>query len=310
MALAAPSSLLPPGDRDGEPRKTRPLGPSLGRVRVGHRNRRRPSWLVAAVLVAALGLTGCGEDQPVSTGASTPAAPQVVRLQVGGQPAVAVVPNTDAPRGLVLYLHGFGGDAASLEDGEEQVRIVDRLVADGYVVAASDAHLDAFGNAASQQDHVDLAAELTRRYETSRTFLLAESMGGVAGTQILASDRIPHLLGMAAVSPLIDLDVARGTEQESSLRRAYGGSLPTGVANPAAQPASAFAGTHLRFYLAAEDELVVSADNADPLVARLRNVADVSVVACSGGHVDSSCFQAEDVAGWFGALARSAPQPD
>jgi alpha-beta hydrolase superfamily lysophospholipase len=246
----------------------------------------------------------------VSTGASTPAAPQVVRLQVGGQPAVAVVPNTDAPRGLVLYLHGFGGDAASLEDGEEQVRIVDRLVADGYVVAASDAHLDAFGNAASQQDHVDLAAELTRRYETSRTFLLAESMGGVAALQLLAADRIPHLMGMAAISPLTDLDVATVSPYDAIVRQAYGGRWPVGTENPAALPAESFRDDHLRFYLAADDEVTVSAENADPLAARLQGIADVSIVPCDGGHVDPSCFQPDDLAGWFDQLVRTATTGD
>jgi alpha-beta hydrolase superfamily lysophospholipase len=259
--------------------------------------------VVLTVLGIAAGLVGCAQPVDRSVG-------RVEELRVGGQAAVAIVPAVQDPVGLVVYLHGIDDDHTVLQSDDKRIQLVRRLVTDGYVVAASDAHFNAWGNPESQDDYVSLAAELTRRYGTPRTFLLAESMGGVAGTQILASDRIPHLLGMAAVSPLIDLDVARGTEQESSLRRAYGGSLPTGVANPAAQPASAFAGTHLRFYLAAEDELVVSADNADPLVARLRNVADVSVVACSGGHVDSSCFQAEDVAGWFGALARSAPQPD
>jgi alpha-beta hydrolase superfamily lysophospholipase len=230
----------------------------------------------------------------------------VVELQVGGQRAVALVPDTDVPRGLVLYLHGFGEDAESLLGGEDQARIVERLVTDGYVVAASDAHLDVFGNAASQQDHVDLAAELTRRYGTSRTFLLAESMGGVAGLQLLAADRIPHLLGMAAISPLTDLDVASLSPYEPIVRQAYGGRLPVGAENPAALSAESFRGDHIRFYLAAEDDVTVSADNADPLAARLQGIADVSVVPCEGGHVDPSCFQPDDLAAWFDELARTA----
>lgn len=264
------------------------------------RTRRRAA---VGLLVVVLGASGCGAGDPVADPSAQPAAPEVVELTVGGQPAVAVVPDVEELSGLVLYVHGAGEDADSLQGGDDQARVTARLVSDGYVVAASDAHLDAFGNTASQQDYVDLAAELSDRYGTTRTFLLAESMGGVAGLQLLAGDRIPGLLGMAAISPLVDLDVIVGTDYETPVREAWGGRLPTGTENPAELPAEAFAGTSLRFYLAAEDELVVSAQNADPLVARLQGVADVSVVACEGGHIDPSCFQPDDLADWFGGLA-------
>ncbi|MGY1856585.1 serine aminopeptidase domain-containing protein [Modestobacter sp. SYSU DS0290] len=261
------------------------------------RGRRR---LLASVIGGGLllgwGLTGCGGSGP----ASEPA-PEVVDLVVDGEPATAVVP-PGTPRGLVLYLHGLNGDHTALANGD-QAGVVERLVDEGYVVAAGDAHRNAFGNDASQQSYVELAEELSDRYGTSRTFLIAESMGAVAGLQLVAADAIPDLQGMALISPLTNLAVTVGSEFEPQVRAAYGGELPTGPENPAELPAEDFAGENLRFYLAEDDDFVVSAENADPLIARLEGVAEVSVVPCQGGHVDASCFQPGDLAAWFDGLA-------
>ena len=85
--------------------------------------------------------------------------------------------------------------AAARAAAGSEAAVVSRLVDDGYVVAAGDAHFNAYGNEASQEDYVALAAEVARRYRTHRTFLLAESMGGVAGLHLLAGNRIPDLAG-------------------------------------------------------------------------------------------------------------------
>jgi alpha-beta hydrolase superfamily lysophospholipase len=274
-------------------------------VRGSARGAWAPSAAVAAVagLLVSLALVGCssGVEEPASTHV---AEPSVVELEVGGQAAVAVTPGSAPPRGLVLYLHGYGETAVSLTEGADQARIVDRLVADGYVVAASDAHFDAFGNAASQQAYVDLAAELTQRYGTDRTFLLAESMGALAGLQLMADERIPDIAGMAGINPLMNLGIAVGSYAEPLVRSAYGGRLPAGTEDPAQLPAEAFEGDAFRLYLAREDATVVTADNADPFVAKVRGIADVSVVQCMGRHVDPSCFQPDDLAAWFGDLGR------
>lgn len=263
-----------------------------------HPLRRQGAAAVAGCLVLLLALFGCS----AFGGADAPPEAHVENLVVDGQAALALVPGKTQPRGLVIYLHGFGGNHESLQSAD-QAGIADRLVADGYVVAASDAHFDAFGNAESQQAYVDLARELRDRYSTSRTFLLAESMGTVAALQIVAHDQIPDLVGMVAISGLTDLDTVAGTEFEPLLRQAYGGRLPTGAENPARLSASAFAGTRLRFYVTEGDDLVVSAENATPFVTKVQGVADVSVVQCTGGHVDASCFQPDDIADWLEALS-------
>ncbi|WP_369130482.1 alpha/beta hydrolase [Modestobacter roseus] len=257
---------------------------------------RRRGRMAVAGLLAAVALAGCGGGEP-----GPAPGPEVVDLVVDGEPATAVVP-PGTPRGLVLYLHGLNGDHTALANGD-QAGVVERLVDDGYVVAAADAHRNAFGNEASQQSYVTLAQELTDRYGTPRTFLIAESMGAVAGLKLVAADAIPDLAGAALISPLTDLAVTVGSEFEPQVRQAYGGELPIGAENPADLPAEEFAGEHLRFYLAADDDFVVSAQNADPLIARLEGVAEVSVVGCQGGHVDASCFQPDDLATWFDGLA-------
>jgi pimeloyl-ACP methyl ester carboxylesterase len=209
------------------------------------------------------------------------------------------VPLQQDPVGLLIYLHGLDDDHTVFQDEPKRVRVVERLLEDGYVVAASDAHLNDWGSPRSQDAYADLAADLAERYGTSRTFLLAESMGTPAALQLLTENRIPDLLGLAAVSPLVDLDVTLGTQQEDMVTRAWGGEFPTGTENPANLPTDAFAGARLRFYLAEEDTVTVSTENADPLLSRVDDVADVSVVNCEGGHVDDSCFQPDDLAAWF-----------
>lgn len=270
------------------------------------RRRSAPRRSVRVVVggLAALGLlVGCGSSSSSSTEPAASDEPEVVDLEIGGQQAVAVVPPGDSPTGLVLYVHGHGETHDSLQGGADQARVTERLVADGYVVAASDAHFDAWGNQASQQDYVALAAELKSRYGTPQTFLLAESMGGVAALQILAGDQIPDLAGLAGISMLVDPTVAAETQYGEELRAAYGGQLPTGTQNPLNLPAEQFAGDHIRLYIAPADTTVVYAQNAEPFLAKLQGVADVSVVSCEGGHIDPSCFQPDDLADWFDANA-------
>ena len=269
----------------------------------GASGRRRLPALVVAGLVA-LAVAGCVDSGAQDeAGSPTDGAPRTVELTVGGQPAAAIVPATRSPRGLVIYLHGYGGDHRSLQRGADEARVAQRLVAEGYVVAASDAHGDAWGNAASQQAYVDLAAQLTRRYATPRTFLWAVSMGTVAALQLLAHDRIPRLAGLAAVCPVTDLGFVVDSEFQPLVRQAYGGRLPTGTENPALLPAEDFRGDHIRFYVASHDQTVPTELNAGEFTPRVGPVADVTIVPCQGGHIDPSCFQPDDLTDWFDRLA-------
>jgi pimeloyl-ACP methyl ester carboxylesterase len=260
---------------------------------------------VAAALAATALLAGCGggSESPDDAPETPAAEPEVAEFTVDGQQAVAIAPGEGDPVGLVVFLHGLDDDNGALAEEQKRVDMVDALVAEGYVVAGSDGNFNAWGNEASQQGYVDLAAELAERYGTTDTYLIAESMGGVAGLQILADDRIPDVHGMALISPLVDLDVVLGTNQEGQVLEAYDGVFPTGVQNPAARPAEDWAGTSMRFYLATEDEVVDNTENAEPFVERVEDVADVSVVVCEGEHVAPSCFQGEDLAEWFAELA-------
>ncbi|MFW3172994.1 serine aminopeptidase domain-containing protein [Geodermatophilus sp. CPCC 206100] len=259
--------------------------------------------MAAALAVTAL-LAGCGGGaETPDEGPETPAAePEFSEFTVDGQDAVAIAPGEGDPEGLVVFLHGLDDDAGALGEEEKRVDMVGDLVAQGYVVAGSDGNFNAWGNEASQQGYVDLAAELAERYGTTDTYLVAESMGGVAGLQLLADDRIPDVRGMALISPLVDLDVVRDTPQEAQVLQAYDGVFPTDAQNPALRPAEDWAGTSMRFYLATEDEVVDNTENAEPFVERVEDVADVSVVVCEGEHVAPSCFQGEDLAEWFAAL--------
>jgi hypothetical protein len=58
----------------------------------------------------------------------------------------------------------------------------------------------------------------------------------------------------------------------------------------------------MRFYVAEADPVAEAASNAAAFEKKFRPAAAISVVDCSGGHADGSCYQPDDVAKWFTSL--------
>src|SRR4051794_4166543 len=173
---------------------------------------RIPSWRGPGLLVlvaVAIGLIAAlvpsllptpAERASAASAMRPPAAAKVVE----DERAHTLVLLPHRPRGrLALYLHGSGGNERSLLMVRKRERVANALLADGYVVAAALAGGNAWGNPTTVQDSRAFAGRLMRRYHLSSVYLMAESMGGLAGMQL--ADRFPAAKALAGIFPVCDL---------------------------------------------------------------------------------------------------------
>ncbi|MGY1699125.1 hypothetical protein [Geodermatophilus sp. SYSU D00766] len=260
-------------------------------------------------------LGGCAAGAPdsapgVVATASGPAAPARVpgtaagalldpgthSLSVAGEAAVVLVP--ERPNGrLVLYAHGYGADLGALADDEAFGGLAQGLVAAGYAVAASDAGGDAWGTAASVDAHAALAATARELTGAGEVFLVAESMGGLAGAQLVTGRRIAGLRAYAGIAPLCDLgsvydafadsiDAAHGTDVDAALARL--------------SPVRLDADVPVRLWASDEDTVVARERNADACAGQvLVDGGTARVVAARGQHGDPSLYDLDGVLAFF-----------
>lgn len=256
------------------------------------RGRRGAASAAAVVLGAVLLLGGCASTSPV-----------VETGELDGQAVQAVLPPQGTRvRALVVYLHGLRESAAATTEDSDVARVVDALARHGYAVVSSDADGDSFGSPAAQADYAELAAQGAARYGTSATFLLAESMGGLSAVPLAADGSVPDLLGTLGISPALSLEAASGQDVYASEITAAWGRAVTSADDPLAAAPQELAGQRFRFYVTPGDTAVPTAEHADAFAARYGKVADVELVACTGEHVDATCFQPDDVMAWFDQL--------
>jgi hypothetical protein len=252
-------------------------------------------------------LTALGALLAAAACAPEPGGGAVVETTVlDGSPVALVAPEGAEPKALVVFLHGLHEDHESVLEESPLGDLVSGLVAGGYAVASSDADGDNFGNPESREDYLALARYAQDRLGTSATLLLAESMGGLAAIPLAASGDVSGLRGTAAINPAIPLTAPSGDGYLDAAVEAWGRE-PGPDDDPLALPPQEFAGQSFRLYVAAEDEIVPTAEHAGAFASRVGGLADVSLVACSGGHVDPSCFQPDDVVSWFDGLLTDAP---
>lgn len=288
--------MTPPGRRRARP----PAGLRIVRA-----------WAVLAVPVL---LSGCGGAAAEPPAAAAPAAtsgpapatalptlgPGPQAIAVEGEPALVVLP--ERPNGrLVLYAHGYGADSAALLNDTGFGGLVDGLAAAGYAVAASDAGGDAWGSAASVDAYAALAATVAPQVGAGEVFLVAESMGGLAGSQLVEGGRVDGLRAYAGISPLCDLSSVYD-EFAESIHTAYGSDVDDALDELSPVP---LGGTVPVRFWASDDDRVVDRDR-NALVCASQVAADggsAEVVEATGDHGDPSNFDLDGLLGFFDAAA-------
>ncbi|MBD0860229.1 alpha/beta hydrolase [Gordonia sp. zg691] len=239
---------------------------------------------------------------PASLTACAPTGDGLTRTEamVNGQNTLSIWDADRATRGVVVFFHGLDRDESILELDEPHRALVRALCDAGYVVVAGRAGGNAYGNSESQRDYAELAIRAADQHRVSDVFFLGESMGTVAAVNLMAKRPDLRPRGLAAIGPALNFDAAEG-DYRTSL--AGVNSDPAGT-DPMKLPVESLAGQNFRFYVSPGDTLVPTSTNATEFRARFGAAANVSLVECSGAHLDPSCINGEDVVSWFDNLAQ------
>ena len=265
---------------------------------IGSPTMRRTTVLLIAV---ALVVAGCGGSTSHATG-------RAHTFRLDGQTDLLVTP-THATNKVVLYVHGAEQTAQTITADPTHAKLATALLKAGYSIAGSDASGLAWGNSASMRDYERLISYLHRR-GFSRLYVLAESMGGFDGLQLLSH---AHVAAWAALYPACNLrsiyvnpPVRFGPRNKlvqfaPEIRTAYGRTLQAALAtkSPVALP-HALGGLPMVFWSSPHDQAVPKASNTDVCAARAKQAgANVTVITTSGNHADASNFQPQALLATF-----------
>lgn len=230
-------------------------------------------------------------------------------MTVPSQDFYVMLPNVAAtePNKLVIYHHGMTETCSGpiTENIAEKRALFLALTGAGYIVAASNAHGNNWGNDASQADYLELYTYLRTCYNITKVMFIGQSMGGLSALLMFASGAIP-VTGFAGIYPVCNLaDVYSNAGFTGSINAAYGISgdyaAKTAGHDPVLIAGTSFAGKRMRFYASPNDVTVPAATNSTAMAAIVADYATESdVVECTGVHGDASHFQSEDLLTFFG----------
>lgn len=249
--------------------------------------------LALALCALLLAGAGCGgDDPPVAT---QRAEGEIERLTVRGQAAVLIRPAERTPK-VVVYTHGSGEHVENIFRDPKKEPVFNALLNAGYAIAATDAHGDNWGSAASERDQLALVAALRER-DLRDVHVLALSMGGFNGLQLLDDVRVKAWAGIFAACDLrsvYDLGLYRG-----QIRDAYdrtGRRLGDAIARRSPVAFDPPDGLPMRFWASPGDRVIPKRENTDRCAAMARERgARVEVTTTTGDHGDPSNYDAAGV---------------
>lgn len=222
---------------------------------------------------------------------------------LGGQPYRVYVPDSGANGKLVLMFHGAGGDETFPEEANWST-LTTMLLNEGYIVAASDAAGNSWGNDASIAANNALWSYVVSTYSTTATVMLAGSMGGIVSLNTYENGTINDVTHWAGLYPAVDLaDVyanqpALASQIDSAYNIPGGGNYATQTAghDPILFAASTYSGLKMRMWASAGDTTIDKTANADALETLVTGqAAEVDVVTATGNHGDAAHFIPEDL---------------
>jgi len=197
---------------------------------------------------------------------------------------------------VVIYVHGAGEDAASTLTVTARAATITALVDAGYAVAGSDAHGNNWGAPASVKDYLALARRLGAEGLT-RVYVLAQSMGGLAGLKLLAAIRP---VAWAGIFPVCNLRSLYGGQYVHEIRAAYGPGLIAALTADSPIVPVGVRGLRMIFWASPADKVVSKVENTDRCAASARaGGARVQVVTTRGDHGDPSNYQPARLVAFF-----------
>lgn len=226
----------------------------------------------------------------------------VVAVSAACAPRVDVSPSTivlhpDHPNGrVVLYLHGAGEDAQSLRTDPEKAGIVRALLAHGYTLASATAGGRSWGDGQGVAAYRHLLSAVEHDQRVTGVYILAQSMGGLAGLRL---SNVPKLRAWAGIYPVCDLaSVYRLGTYAREIRAAYGPGL-----SAALHRSPRFdRGVPVILWASRSDTVVPKTSNADWCARAARQAGgQVREITTTGDHGDPSNFQAQRLVRFFDA---------
>lgn len=229
-----------------------------------------------------------------------------VDTTAGGQTIKVLVPTSGYVGRCVIYCHGRTELASHLTSDADKAAIVTRLTDEGYLLAASDAAGDNWGNQAAQDSYDALRAYLDTNHAPGAYAFWAQSMGGLAAL-LLAARGFTGLVGVYGAFPVCSLanmfNGNVGTTYPPSIRTAYGiasdgsdYSTKTAGFDPLLKAASLYRRMPMRFVASAGDTKVNKAANSDAMSAHVAaQLVEHDVITHTGDHGDASVHKPQDV---------------
>lgn len=224
---------------------------------------------------------------------------EYLRVTLGGEPVLGVSKKGGQVRGVVVYFHGFDSDEFVLTSDGPHTELTRSLIEAGFAVVAGKAGGNAFGNPDSLRSYVEMAGLTAGHYRVENIFFLAESMGALAAVKVIAIQST-RVRGMAAINPVLDLEGVPPIWRDD-VDAAYV-DHPIADANPLNLPPESLQGKRFRFYVTPSDDVSLTERNVVAFQNRFGSVADISIVDCTGEHMDASCIQGGDIVNWFRQL--------
>ena len=215
-----------------------------------------------------------------------------VRAELDGQDVRLNLPGGDAaPKGLAVFFHGQGGSVDVRMDDP----FLDTLRRDGWAVASSDFHDEAWGSPESTRD-VELLTDWAEE-QTGLTpdLFVAGSMGAATSLNAMVHG-VEAPACWYAVRPALSLtEMGAVPLARRYIRRAYGGPVPR-ERDPIRNLDALSTDTRYRLVASRDDPQVAYTENAEPFMDQLEAAgADVSTVLVYGGHNDEEHFNGRDV---------------
>ena len=217
---------------------------------------------------------------------------RIVTTKLAGQNARLSYPSgTGTPKGVALWFHGQGGNAANRVQGPW----LEALRRGGWVIASSDFHRTSWGNADSTDDARRLVEWAEDETGLDVKIWVSGSMGGAVALNALnfGVQPPPCWYGVKPAISLTQMDNVPGGRK--FIAAAFNGKVPVDrdpVRNLDSLPIS----TRYRVVASQDDHWVLYDENSGPLITTLSGLgADVSLLRATGLHEDPSHFNAPDL---------------
>lgn len=228
---------------------------------------------------------------------------------ISGQPAIikhVASVNATQPVKLVIYFHGSGTAQLNPFTDANSKYVIDKLLSEGHIVATSQAHGNAWGNQASQDDYLALYNYIIAAYNISDVIFVGHSMGGITSLNMIAKNTIPAVTKWYGIYPATNLYEAYYTEGfASAIETAYsfsGGAnyaAATADNDPNVYAGSVYTGKKYTMTASPGDLTIIKTTNADLINTKFTGSnIDSTIVTASGIHGDISHFIPKHIA-WF-----------